>query len=200
MNLTLAIALVIAVVIILVGLAAAAAFLSGDFRGFLARLLENDETTASKNAESAADQPRFRKRPALLTDGELAFFPVLESILPDLAQHLGLPPIRAFAKIRLADLIEPDCKGGKGSPYMSWFGRIKSKHTDAVLVDAQTFAPICVIELDDKSHNSARAKKADQVKDNALASAGIPLARIPAQASYDRRQIGKSIAAAIKKK
>jgi len=191
-----AILILIAVICIAFLIAAAAAFLSGDLRGFLARLLAPD---ASKDdSKTGSDQPRYRTRRALLTDGERAFFPVLESVLPDLAAHSGRPALRINYKPRLADLIEPDCRGGRGTPYMSWLGSIKSKHTDAVLIDAESYAPLCVIELDDKSHATARAQKSDAVKDASLASAGLPIVRFKARHAYNPREIATPLAEALK--
>lgn len=196
MSIAPAVLLLLAVVVVIAVLTVAAAVLSGDLRGFLARFLSGD--TNAGRAKPAYNGPRYRAKQALLTPGERAFFPVVESVLPDIAQHLDRPPLRAFAKVRLADLIEPDCPGGRGTPYMSWFGRIKSKHVDVVVVDADTFAVACVIELDDRSHRTASTQKSDAVKDEALASAGIPLLRVPARAGYDRRAIGHAIADAIR--
>lgn len=187
--------LLVGVVVILGLFAAAAAAISGDFRGFLHRFL---------NAESAVqptdriDTPRYRSRGVLLSDGERAFFPILESVLPDLAQHLGVPPLRAFVKVRLSDIIEPDCPAGRGSPRQTWLNKIDRKHTDAVLVDATTFELRCVVELDDKSHQTQKAAQRDATKNDALSAAGVPIARIPARATYDRRDVARRIAGAMK--
>jgi hypothetical protein len=197
MSLLGAFLLLVGLVLILVVMAVVAAALSGDLRGFLKRFISGDAAAGRGPASPSSDEPRYRIRQGLLTPAEGAFFPVVESVLPDLAQHLGAPAIRAFAKVRLADLIEPDCKGGPGSSYMSLFGRIKSKHVDAVLVDAVSFHPLCIIELDDQSHNTKRAQKSDAVKDAACRSASLPLVRIRAQSRYDRREVGRAIAAAM---
>lgn len=196
MSLTIPILILVAVVGIAFLIAVAAAFLSGDLRGFFARFLAPD--APKDDSKTGSDQPRYRTRRALLTDGERAFFPVLESVLPDLAAHSGRPALRINYKPRLADLIEPDCRGGRGTPYMSWLGSIKSKHTDAVLIDAESYAPLCVIELDDKSHATARARKSDAVKDAALASAGLPIVRFKARHAYNPREIATPLAEALK--
>lgn len=183
--------LLVAVVLVLV---LVIGVLKGDVRGVLLSVLSDK---GGDKHPAGGGEPRYRSRAALLTQGESAFFPVVESVLPDLASHLGSPPIRAFAKVNLWDLLEPDCPNGKGSPYQSWKNRIDRKHTDVLLVEADSFRPVCVIELDDRSHRRASAQKSDAVKDDALKSAGIPIVRISAKPAYDRRDVARSIAKKI---
>ncbi|MDQ7012557.1 MAG: DUF2726 domain-containing protein [Planctomycetota bacterium] len=163
----------------------------------LAEMLQGADATDQGTDAKGASAATYRPMPALLSPAERAFFPHVEAVLPSVAKHLGLAPLRAFAKVRLADLVEPDCPRGKGTPYMSWFGKISQKHVDVVLVDTATFRPVCVIELDDRSHQSARARDRDATKDAALASALIPVVRIAAAVRYDDRALARSIADAL---
>ena len=57
-------------------------------------------------------------------------------------------------------------------------------HRDFVLVDPRSFAPMLVVELEDRSHGSASARERDVCKDAALASAGVPILRVKAVARY----------------
>lgn len=82
-------------------------------------------------------------------------------------------------KVRLADICLP-----KNNKDIGGFNAIAKKHVDFVLIDQQTSEILCVIELDDRSHNSAAAKKRDRVKDSVFKSAQIKSIRVKASRSY----------------
>lgn len=116
----------------------------------------------------------------LLTPPERKFFLVL--------QEAASPGLQIFAKVRLADIIQTE----RRLPRKDWrraFNRICNKHVDFVACDPKTFRVLVVIELDDSSHDSAKARKTDEFKDNALAAASIPIMRIPTQRSYSARAL-----------
>jgi len=48
---------------------------------------------------------------------------------------------------------------------------------------------IGVIELDDSSHKSTARQRRDEFKSKALAAAGVPIVRIPAQRGYSPTEI-----------
>ena len=62
--------------------------------------------------------------------------------------------------------------------------RIRPRHLDFVLTDPASSWIVCVVELDDSTHRSAHAQRADHFKDRALAAAGVPLVRVTASNSY----------------
>jgi very-short-patch-repair endonuclease len=82
-------------------------------------------------------------------------------------------------KVRLADICLP-----KNNKDIGGFNAIAKKHVDFVLIDQQTSEILCVIELDDRSHNSAAAKKRGRVKDSVFKSAQIKSIRVKASRSY----------------
>lgn len=128
---------------------------------------------------------------ALVSKGELRFFLVLQQALP--------PGLHICPKVRLADLVQ--VKKGIGS--REWgraFNQVKSKHLDFVLCDSSTLAIRLAIELDDRSHALAANAERDRKKDGALASAGIPLLRIPARTSgaYSVPELRAAIAEALR--
>ena len=74
-----------------------------------------------------------------------------------------------LTKIRLADLVNVD-KSLNNSEYYSYFGKIKSKHVDfAVHWDMDI---VCLIELDDYSHQRADRAERDRFVDDVLARCG----------------------------
>lgn len=111
----------------------------------------------------------------LLTPPERKFFVVLHKAVS--------PDLHVFAKVRLADIIQTK----RGLPKNIWrraFNRICNKHVDFVACHPETFKVLVVIELDDSSHDSSKARKTDNFKDAALAAASIPILRVPTQRSY----------------
>jgi hypothetical protein len=125
----------------------------------------------------------YQKRPALLSAAELRFYHVLREAVPR--------GMTVFTKVRLMDLVAVTDK--------AWpeFGAPGSgMHVDFVLADANTTAACLVIELDDKSHLQADAKKRDAFKNAALEAAGLPLLRVKAASRYDVGALRSSIASA----
>lgn len=74
-------------------------------------------------------------------------------------------------KVRLADICKSTDKDIK------YFNKISSKHLDFLICDYD-LNPIFAIELDDKSHLSAKAKANDEFKNKVLDKIGVPLKRI----------------------
>ena len=62
---------------------------------------------------------------------------------------------------------------------------VAMEHLDFVLSDPSTTAINAAIELDDKSHNRKSAKERDAFVSAVLATASIPLLRIPVARQYD---------------
>ncbi len=128
----------------------------------------------------------YYEKTNLFTKGESVFLEAL-----DVAAGNNY---RVFGKVRIADLLTPS-----RSQHPDFVDRniarskIDRKHVDFVLCDPVTHRPIIGIELDDKSHNSAKSQKKDAVKNQAFELAGVPLLRIPAEHSYDIDKIRRSI-------
>ncbi len=142
--------------------------------------LLDDKTGGSerKSGAAAPDSYPFSRKKYLLTKAERSFFGVLQLVVG--GRYLICP------MVRLADVIE--VKRGTAKP-QSHRNRIDRKHLDFVLCDPNTVSPVLAIELDDASHNKPRQQKADQLKNNALAAAGLPLLRVKAQQAYSTGEI-----------
>lgn len=125
----------------------------------------------------------------LLTPPERKFFIVLHKAVA--------PELHVFAKVRLADIIQTK----RGLPKNIWrraFNRICNKHVDFVACHPETFKVLVVIELDDSSHDSAKARKTDNFKDAALAAASIPILRVPTQRAYSANLLREDLFACLK--
>jgi hypothetical protein len=124
---------------------------------------------------------RYAPRP-LLSPAERSFFGVLERALPSGS--------RVFVKVGLADLFQVTESGKR---YRQAFNRISQKHVDFVVCHADDCAVRFCIELDDRSHQSARAVRSDRFKDQLFADAGIRLVRIKARRGYAVEELRREL-------
>src|SRR5277367_3077851 len=99
--------------------------------------------------KSKARRHPYQRRELLLSRGELAFYIVLRRALRG-AFGISL-------KTRLVDLVivPPELWD---SPH-GW--KLSQKHVDFVLYDRQTTAIVAVVELDDRTHDTAARRKRD---------------------------------------
>ncbi len=107
----------------------------------------------------------YIKRPSLLTPAEQRFYRVLLQAVPQ--------GMTAFVKVRLLDVVNVPDKAWRehGAP-------ASGMHLDFVLADATTAEVRLVVELDDKGHRRQEVRDRDRFKDDALASAGVPILRV----------------------
>jgi hypothetical protein len=124
----------------------------------------------------------YERIPTLLTPAERDFFAVLREATPS-----GLD---VFAQVRLAGLVQvkPAARRDK-----SHWWRIQAKCLDFVLVDAVTFTPRLVVELDDASHDRADRRARDVFVDDVLANVGISILHVRWQRRYDPRMLASQI-------
>lgn len=125
---------------------------------------------------------KYSTKPTLMTPAEAVFFKILRNTIPE-------API--FPKVRVADVLEATNR------WSGDFLRISQKHFDWVLCHPETFEPIIAIELDDSSHQSAKAKSSDATKNEAAHEAGLTLLRFRWQREYDEESIRRKIADAV---
>ena len=127
----------------------------------------------------------YYSKDRLLSKGELAFYRVLRQVVP--------PSLSPSMKVRLSDVI-----GCTGEGWRSGFGaKISQKHLDFVLVDVATTDIRLAIELDDRTHRRPDRRDRDTFVDRALATAGVPILRVPAAARYDAAALRGELHAAL---
>jgi very-short-patch-repair endonuclease len=136
-------------------------------------------------AKKVAIEFPYQRRDRLMTEAEGSFFQVLELALPG-------DQYRLFGKVRVEDLISVKT-GLERQIRQSFRNRIKSRHIDIVIVERKTFKPVWAIELDDKSHDSAKRQERDAFLDSAFEAAGLPLVRFKAKRSYTTADIQKTL-------
>lgn len=99
----------------------------------------------------------------------------------DFLNRSDIGQAHVFAKVRLEDVVT--VKAADHRAWSSIRGRIKSRHLDFVLTDAD-FLPILAVEVDGGSHNTERAAATDEMKNQVLSSAGVPLLRLRVGADW----------------
>lgn len=126
--------------------------------------------------------------PSLFSAAERSFLGVLDQSL----RH----EYRAFGKVRVADVAS--VKPGLGqAARQGALNRISGKHFDFVVCRSSDLAIVCVIELNDKSHGTQRAKKRDDFLAAVCHQIGLPLIQIPAKAAYQIDEVREQVLSAI---
>lgn len=130
-----------------------------------AKKREQDET--NRLSKINTDYPY--KRIQILTPAELQLYNFMRNNL------CGIEKVEILTKVRLADLVEVDSNITKDKAY---FYRIASKHVDYVICEKKTMNIICVVELDDYTHDVPERKLRDEFVMMVLKSADIKTIRI----------------------
>jgi len=112
----------------------------------------------------------YRVIPYFFNKSEQAFFLELKKQLPD-EYHI-------FSKVRIIDFIEPTDR-----TTARWKNKIISKHVDFLVCDQQ-LKPIVAIEVDGKSHRSARRRERDEFLNKVFKDVDLRLERISVGADF----------------
>jgi hypothetical protein len=113
-----------------------------------------------------------------MTKAEISFYHCIKKELTD--EHA------IFTKVRMEDIIQVK-KGIKNE--WSWRGKIKSRHIDFLICDANTGKIQRAIELNDSTHNRNKQKERDIFVKKAFDSAGIKLLTMTCKKEYSRKDI-----------
>lgn len=95
----------------------------------------------------------YEMNETILTERERSFYRILKPVCDKL--ELQICP-----KVRVADIVSIK-KGTKDR--QKWFNKISSKHVDFLLCDYDMNI-VLIVELDDRSHETERAKQSDALK------------------------------------
>lgn len=124
-----------------------------------------------------ADPLPYSKKKYFFSAAERSFYEILRRLAP--AEHT------VFAKVRLADLVYVS----KGTTsWQSHFNRINRKHLDFVLCN-RDLAPVVAIELDDASHDEEDRQSRDELVDQVLSAAALPILHVRAKRAYNPGEI-----------
>jgi Protein of unknown function (DUF2726) len=90
---------------------------------------------------------------------------------------------RAFAQVRLAELVSPTLGANPASRRQALNG-IMAKSIDFVICDVLTLDPVAVIEVDDRSHLLPERQQRDAFVNAVFLEIGLPLIRVRARRAY----------------
>lgn len=142
-----------------------------------------------KRPDGKADDFPYAKRQVLFTPAERSFLGVLDDAVGK--------ECRIFGKVRVADIAEPQPGLDKSSRQKA-LNRISSKHFDYVLCDKNDLSIVCVVELDDKSHQQRKRQERDAFLVGLCQAIQLPFVQIPVQHSYSVAETREKIFAALK--
>lgn len=132
------------------------------------------------NKSNRYDGMPYQKVGSLFTIAERSFLGVLiKSVGGDL---------NVFGKVRVADVITT-AKGINASDRQHAFNKISAKHFDFVLCDKNNLTVLCVIELNDSSHETPDRKKRDKFLRRICSAANLPLLQVDAKRAYSIKSI-----------
>jgi hypothetical protein len=140
--------------------------------------VEIAETSVTETIESLP----YRVRDDFLSPTELSFYRVLAYVVGNRAV--------IFPKVGLAEIFFVS----QPHENQNYRNRIIQKHLDFLLCDPKSMRPVLGIELDDSSHARSDRQARDEFVDKAFEAAELPLARVPAQYSYDTNQLSIQLA------
>ena len=145
-------------------------------------VLSSLNSKGRKNSKSnVADvEISYELKDTLLTPTEQQFLKVLEDVIGK--------QLRVFSMVRVADVLTAN-SSFDWSDRKLLFRRISQKHFDFVICNPKTLEIVCVIELNDKSHNQKNRKKRDEFLTSACDSAGLPLLFVSVASSYDHSEL-----------
>jgi predicted RNA-binding Zn-ribbon protein involved in translation (DUF1610 family) len=132
----------------------------------------------------------YHQRDDFLSPAEISFYHILRKVIGDGAS--------VCPKVSLGDLFY--AQTGDYGENRSWMNRIDRKHIDFVICDPKTMRPIMGIELDDASHQKEKRIERDQFVDRVFSAAGLPLARVTAQAQYNTSELTTHLRQAMAQK
>lgn len=134
---------------------------------FIAVAQEKSEKEKERLRNANYEMP-YIKVP-LLTDAETQFYHYMRNHLCQIEK------IVIFPKVRLADIVNVDENLTRDNKYL-W--KITNKHVDFLICNAFTLETICVVELDDYTHETEEGKARDLFIMQVLYEAGIKIARV----------------------
>lgn len=137
------------------------------------RLYPVEREATEQPSEKCSQYASIYYKSSLLTRTEAIFYDILK-------YKCDINDLTICPKVRLEDFIKVREIGEK----QSYRGRIKSRHVDFLICD-RNLNPLCGIELDDNSHNSWKARKADKFKNELYKAINLPLYRVRTGTNFE---------------
>lgn len=136
------------------------------------------------DAPHIEDGASYTRKVSLFSPAERCFLDVL-------CQAVG-ERYAIFGKVRVADVVNVRAGSDLGARIRAQ-NRLNAKRFDFVLCARDDLSIACVIEPDDRWHESKGRRERDTFLDELCALIGLPLVRIPTRAGYTVSQIRQRI-------
>lgn len=144
-------------------------------------------TVLAKQRSGGAVGFPYQAAKALFSPAERSFLGVLE-------QAVG-PENRVFGKVRVADIATVRPGLGAAARHGA-LNRIALKHFDFVVCRTSDLSVLCVVELNDGSHNTKRAQERDSFVIGVCKVINLPLLAIRAKHAYSAAKLREQFLAA----
>ena len=143
-----------------------------------------------------ASQQNFAALPYYLSNqflspAEANFYRILKQMV---GNHLLI-----FPKVSLKEFVSVSGQIDR-SQYQSYYNKIDRRHVDFLLCDPDTLELKFAIELDDSSHRRAGRDERDAFVESVLATANLPLVRVPVRATYNTQELRVLFKNALKRR
>lgn len=136
--------------------------------------------TKLKQSKFSNDDFPYTKNQTLFSPAERSFLGVLEQAVGD--------EFSVFGKVRIADVVSVQSTANR-SAWKRAFNRISAKHFDYVVCSKSDLSVVCVVELDDKSHQQRKRQERDAFVEGLCRVVSLPFLQIPAQRAYSISEV-----------
>ena len=133
---------------------------------------------------------KYVRKPYIMTEAEAGFYKRLQKIVEG--------RYYVFPQVHLSSLAK---NMTVGKYHKAGFQRINRRSVDYVLADIETLQAVYAVELDDPTHDTAKGKAVDALKNEILHQTGLPIVRFrnpQAMSDEDIIQSFKSVRAEAK--
>ena len=142
---------------------------------FLLQNKENQNTTTQE-----LNLSKYTTKKYIMTQTELVFYRELKKITDELE-------LTIFPQVDLERIIQVTDNNSADR------NKIKSRSIDYTIVNNKNCKIVACIELDDKSHNTQKAQKADNFKNELFNKVNIPLHRIKVNTFYNLEELKENL-------
>jgi hypothetical protein len=130
------------------------------------------------------EMPEILISKKFVSEAEANFFKVLRTVVADRGVVLMQVSLQQVLTI----------PGNRQTPgRQAWQNRIAAKSLDFLICDPNHLRPLVAIELDEPSHAKPSRQTRDEVLDQLLQAAKLPLLRVLTSRQYDTRELAQSI-------
>lgn len=135
----------------------------------------------------------YQSQGRLLSESEVSLY---QAIRDTLQQHSNSDDLCVFAKVRIADVVNPG-KAITGNEWQEAYERINGKHFDFVICSVADSQIRLIVEGIETNQRSVKKLRRDHFLDQVCASASLPLLRLSVQKVYDHDELWSQVSSKI---